>query len=53
MVRSRTGSDGRINGVKRDFGLARTRSTGSPAHEQWCDHGMFAHDLVKISDLIG
>jgi transposase, IS5 family len=52
MVRWRTGCEGRISCAKRDFGLARTRLDGIEGARTWCGHGVFAHDLVKISKLI-
>ena len=38
--------------VKRDFGLDRTRIDGLAGARTWCGHGIFAHNLVKISGLI-
>jgi transposase, IS5 family len=52
MVRWRTGCEGRISCAKRDFGLARTRIDGIEGARTWCGHGVFAHNLVKISSLI-
>jgi IS5 family transposase len=52
MVRWRTGCEGRISCVKRDFGLSRTRIDGLAGARTWCGHGVFAHNLVKISGLI-
>ncbi len=52
MVRWRTGCEGRISCAKRDFGLARTRIDGIEGARTWCGHGVFAHNLVKISTLI-
>jgi transposase, IS5 family len=52
MVRWRTGCEGRINCLKRDFGLDRTRLDGLAGARTWCGHGVFAHNLVKISGLI-
>lgn len=52
MVRWRTGSEGRISCAKRDFGLARTRLDGIEGARTWCGHGVFAHNLVKITKLI-
>ena len=52
MVRWRTGCEGRISCVKRDFGLARTRIDGLAGARTWCGHGIFAHNLVKISTLL-
>jgi IS5 family transposase len=52
MVRWRTGCEGRISCAKRDFGLARTRIDGIEGARTWCGHGVFAHNLVKISSLL-
>ena len=52
MVRWRTGCEGRISCAKRDFGLARTRIDGIAGARTWCGHGVFAHNLIKISALI-
>jgi IS5 family transposase len=52
MVRWRTGAEGRISCAKRDFGLSRTRIDGLAGARTWCGHGIFAHNLVKISGLI-
>jgi IS5 family transposase len=52
MVRWRTGCEGRISCAKRDFGLSRTRIDGLAGARTWCGHGIFAHNLVKISRLI-
>lgn len=48
----RTGSEGRISHVKRDFGLNRTRYTGIDGARTWCGHGVFNHNLVKIATLL-
>jgi IS5 family transposase len=52
MVRWRTGCEGRISCAKRDFGLNRTRIDGLAGARTWCGHGVFTHNLVKISRLI-
>jgi len=52
MVRWRTGSEGRISCLKRDFGLRRTRNDGIAGARTWCGHGILAHNLVKIASLI-
>jgi transposase, IS5 family len=52
MVRWRTGCEGRISCAKRDFGLARTRIDGIDGARTWTGHGVFAHNLVKISGLL-
>jgi IS5 family transposase len=53
MVRWRTGCEGRISCVKRDFGLNRTRIDGVAGARTWVGHGVFNHNLVKIAGLIG
>jgi IS5 family transposase len=52
MVRWRTGCEGRINCVKRDYGLNRTRLDGIDGARTWAGHGIFNHNLTKISALI-
>lgn len=51
LIRWRTGSEGRINCAKRDFGLNRTRYTGLDGARTWCGHGIFNHNLIKIAAL--
>lgn len=53
MVRWRTGSEGRISCLKRDFGCRRTRMDTLAGARTWTGHGIFAHNLVKIAALIG
>jgi transposase, IS5 family len=50
-VKWRTGSEGRINHLKRSYGWSRTELTGIHGARTWCGHGVFAHNLVKISAL--
>jgi len=50
-VKWRTGSEGRINHLKRSYGWNRTELTGINGARIWCGHGVFAHNLVKISAL--
>jgi IS5 family transposase len=52
MVRWRTGCEGRISCAKRDFGLARSRMDGLAGAQTWIGHGVFNHNLVKISGLL-
>jgi IS5 family transposase len=52
LVKWRTGSEGRISCLKRDFGWARTRIDGINGARTWCGHGVFNHNLVKIAALI-
>lgn len=50
-VKWRTGSEGRINHIKRSYGWDRTELTGINGARTWCGHGVFAHNLVKIGAL--
>ncbi len=50
-VKWRTGSEGRISHMKRSYGWNRTELTGINGARTWCGHGVFAHNLVKISAL--
>ena len=50
-VKWRTGSEGRINHMKRSYGWNRTELTGLNGARTWCGHGVFAHNLVKIGTL--
>jgi IS5 family transposase len=50
-IKWRTGSEGRINHLKRSYGWNRTELTGINGARTWCGHGVFAHNLVKIAAL--
>jgi transposase, IS5 family len=50
-VKWRTGSEGRINHIKRSYGWNRTELTTIVGARTWCGHGVFAHNLVKIGTL--
>jgi IS5 family transposase len=50
-IKWRTGSEGRINHLKRSYGWNRTELTGIAGVRIWCGHGVFADNLVKISTL--
>ena len=50
-IKWRTGSEGRINHIKRSYGWNRTELTGINGARTWCGHGVFAHNLVKITTL--
>jgi IS5 family transposase len=50
-VKWRTGSEGRINHIKRSYGWNRTELTGITGVRTWCGHGVFTHNLVKIGTL--
>ena len=52
LVKWRTGSEGRISCLKRDFGWNRTRIDGLQGARTWCGHGVFNHNLIKIATLI-
>jgi IS5 family transposase len=51
-VRWRTGAEGRISCMKRDFGCRRTRMDTLVEARTWTGHGVFAHNLRKIAGLI-
>jgi transposase, IS5 family len=50
-VKWRTGSEGRISHLKRGYGWDRARIDGTAGTRTWTGHGVFAHNLVKISAL--
>jgi IS5 family transposase len=50
-VKWRTGSEGRVSHLKRDWAWRRTRLRGHPGARIWCAHGVFAHNLVKLIQL--
>jgi transposase, IS5 family len=50
-IKWRTGSEGRINHIKRSYGWNRTELTGIHGVRTWCGHGVFARNLVKIGAL--
>ena len=43
--------EGRISYLKRRYGWDRTRLDGRHGASIWCGHGVFTHNLVKISTL--
>lgn len=51
LVKWRTGSEGRISCLKRDFGWNRTQIDGIEGARTWCGYGVFSHNLVKIGAL--
>jgi IS5 family transposase len=51
LVKWRTGCEGRISYLKHRYGWDRTRLDGRHGASIWCGHGVFAHNLVKISAL--
>jgi IS5 family transposase len=50
-VKWRTGSEGRVSHLKRDWAWRRTRLRGHAGARTWCAHGVFAHNLVKLIQL--
>jgi len=50
-VKWRTGCEGRISHLKRDCGWRRTRMRGHNGARIWCALGVFAHNLIKLSQL--
>ncbi|MDQ3574857.1 MAG: ISNCY family transposase [Actinomycetota bacterium] len=52
VLKWRTGAEGRISCLKRDFGWRRTRLDGIDGARTWCGHGVFTHNLVKIGALV-
>lgn len=50
-IKWRTGCEGRISHLKRDWAWRRTRMGGHNGARIWCAHGVFAHNLVKLIHL--
>ena len=50
-VKWRTGCEGRISHLKRDWAWHRTRLRGHNGARTTCGHGVFAHNLVKLIEL--
>jgi IS5 family transposase len=50
-VKWRTGSEGRISTLKRQYGWDRTRIDSTEGARIWAGHGVLAHNLVKIGAL--
>jgi IS5 family transposase len=53
LVKWRTGCEGRIAHLKRRSGWDRTMLDGLTGARIWCGHGVFTHNLTKISALAG
>jgi len=51
LVKWRTGCEGRIAHLKRRSGWDRAMLDGLTGARIWCGHGVFAHNLTKISIL--
>jgi len=50
-VKWRTGSEGRISNLKRNYGWNRTCIHGIDGARTWAGHGVFTHNLIKIGAL--
>jgi transposase, IS5 family len=50
-VKWRTGCEGRISTLKRQYGWDRSRLDGTEGARTWAGYGILAHNLVKISTL--
>jgi transposase, IS5 family len=50
-IKWRTGSEGRISTLKRQYGWDRTRLDSTEGARTWTGYGILAHNLVKISAL--
>ena len=50
-VKWRTGSEGRVSALKRQYGWDRTRLDGTEGARTWAGYGILAHNLVKVSAL--
>ncbi len=52
LIKWRTGAEGRISALKRNWGWGRCLMDGLAGAQTWCGYGVFAHNTVKISSLI-
>ncbi len=52
LVKWRTGSEGRISALKRNWGWSRSLMDGLAGTQTWCGYGIFAHNSQKISGLM-
>ena len=50
-IKWRTGCEGRISTLKRGYGWDRTRIDTTEGARIWTGHGVFTHNLIKISTL--
>jgi transposase, IS5 family len=51
-IKWRTGCEGRIAHLKRNYGWSRTLMDGLDGTQTWCGWGVLTHNAVKISGLI-
>lgn len=49
LVKWRTGAEGRISVLKRDYQMGRTRIDGIDGARTWVGYGVLAHNLVHIA----
>lgn len=52
LIKWRTGCEGRISALKRNYGWNRSLIDGLAGTQTWCGYGVFAHNAVKISGLL-
>ena len=52
LIKWRTGSEGRISALKRNWGWSRGLMDGLGGTQTWCGYGIFAHNSQKISSLM-
>jgi IS5 family transposase len=52
LIKWRTGSEGRVSTLKRDWGWGRSLMDGLAGTKTWCGYGIFGHNATKISGLI-
>ena len=53
IVKWRTGCEGRISHLKRNYSWDRTMIDTTEGARIWTGHGVLAHNLIKISALAG
>lgn len=51
LVKWRTGCEGRISALKRDYGMRRTFLPGLTGARTWTGHAVLAHNLTKLARL--
>ena len=52
LVKGRTGAEGRISGLKRDWGWSRTLMDGEDGASTWAGWGVFSHNAKTISAVV-
>lgn len=51
LIKWWTGCEGRISHLKRDRAWRRTGLRGHQGARTWCGHGVFGHNLIKLTQL--